>query len=118
MGYWATKLIWGDSPADELDACLDEVFDILGRVPSDEELLDMFALATAGAASSPAVCRIQDGLSSAINVFHADWERDPSPAELHAGFLFALSSLDLAQDLQERSARPVVGEPLSPPATC
>jgi hypothetical protein len=142
MGYWATdidghsfnsnaklavkgeagslspgaKLIWGDAPADELDRYLDEVFDILNDVPEREDLLDLFSFATSGAPKSRAAIHLQSGLSAASAAFHADWDRDPSSAELRAGFLFSINNLDLAQDLRQRSARRIVGEQVTPPA--
>lgn len=143
MGYWATspeghsfssnakvgiegefivlspgeKLIWGDAPADEIDSCLDEIFDLLDHVPDREDLLDLFSFATSGAPKSQAAIHLQVGLSAAIAAFHADWERDPSAAELRAGYLFSLNSLELAWDLRVGSARHIVGEPVMPPVT-
>jgi hypothetical protein len=111
MGYWSTdaegnsfsdnpgeKLIWGDAPADDLDQCLHEVYDMFGGVPSRVELDDMFTLATQGAGEAPVVLMLQVGLSHAIDAFHADWDRDPSMAELRAGFLFSTGDLEAARE--------------------
>ena len=107
MGYWSTdteghsfatnpgvKLLWGDSPADELDAALNDLYAHLGRVPEASELLDLFDRVSVGVVESPAAVILQDGLGDAIAMFSSDLGRKPSEAELRAGFLFSLGSLD------------------------
>ena len=123
VGYWPTDkeghsfsvnkgedLTWGDSPADELDSCLKEVYDILGRVPSHPEMIALFNQARQAQPASQAARHLKDGLGDAAASFASDLKREPSPAELRAGFLFSVSSLASSRELfNERHSAPGVG---------
>jgi hypothetical protein len=58
----------------------------------------MFSLATTGAAESPAVLHLQDGLGAAIATFKSDLDREPTPVELRSGFLFSIGALDYSKE--------------------
>lgn len=99
MGYWTSGAgLWGDGPADEVDASLEEIYQELGRVPSEEELLEMFSLAADGLVEAPVIGVLQDGLTKARAEFRADIGREPSPGELRQGFIFSLGALEYARE--------------------
>ena len=117
MGYWATdaeghsfatdakgeKLLWGDAPADEIDSTLDSLYSLLGRQPQVGELVDLFEQAVSGGSENEAVLYLQIGLRNASSIFAHDLDRAPLPAELRAGFLFALGGLQADKEMHPES---------------
>ncbi len=109
MGYWPqdkagnsfainpeSEMIWGDGPADTIDATLEEIFvdyrQQHNRLPSPDEIRQMLQSALSG--ETP-----QSAFAKALKLIQADFERDWDRAatreEILAGLEFSLSIYDL-----------------------
>lgn len=107
MGYWAssmtgaslqlvgdlnpdgTEMLWGDAPADKLDAGLDELIRRLrvdlGRFPTVDEI-------EAVKATAP---EMVEAIAKARKVFAADIEREATDGEVAAGLAFSDTRISL-----------------------
>jgi hypothetical protein len=81
-----TELLWGDHPAamieEGVQRLIARLYAELRRYPTVAEIDEQIY----GATAAP---QIVEGMANAARVFREDVGRDPTPAEMQAGLLFA-----------------------------